>query len=48
MRQFFQMDVGSLPQKTLLESIELLATEVAPIIRAELPNRPAVQAATDH
>jgi len=41
-RQFFQMDVGNIPQRAVLESIELLATEVAPIVRAELPDPPAV------
>jgi alkanesulfonate monooxygenase SsuD/methylene tetrahydromethanopterin reductase-like flavin-dependent oxidoreductase (luciferase family) len=38
-RHIFQMDVGSIPQATVLESIELLATEVAPIVRAELGPR---------
>lgn len=36
MRQFFQMDLGSLPHKEYLKSIELLATEVAPRVRKAL------------
>ena len=36
MRQFFQMDVGHLPQKDFLRSIELLGTRVKPLVDAEL------------
>ena len=36
MRQFFQMDVGSVPQKTFLRAIELLGTRVKPLVDAEL------------
>jgi probable LLM family oxidoreductase len=36
MRQFFQMDVGQLPQKDFLRSIELLGTRVKPLVDAEL------------
>ena len=36
MRQFFQMDLGSVPQKTFLRSIELLGTRVKPLVDAEL------------
>lgn len=36
MRQFFQMDVGQLPQKEFLRSIELLGTRVKPLVDAEL------------
>ncbi len=35
-RQILQMDVGGMPQATLLNSIELLGTEVLPQIRKEL------------
>ena len=35
-RQIIQMDVGGMPQRTVLESIELLGTEVLPQIRTEL------------
>lgn len=35
-RHFFQMDVGQLPQKKFLRSIELLATEVKPRVEALL------------
>jgi hypothetical protein len=38
-RQILQMDVGGLPHATLLESIELLGTEVLPQIRNELERR---------
>lgn len=34
-RFMLQMSVGSIPQKKLLKSIELFATEVAPVIRKE-------------
>ena len=36
MRQFFQMDVGQMPQKDFLRSIELLGTKVKPLVDAEL------------
>jgi hypothetical protein len=36
MRQFFQMDVGHLPQKEFLHAIELLGTKVKPLVDAEL------------
>ncbi|MGO4740731.1 LLM class flavin-dependent oxidoreductase [Bosea sp. 2KB_26] len=39
MRQFFQMDVGHLPQKDFLRSIELLGTRVKPLVDAELGNK---------
>lgn len=35
-RQFFQMDVGQLPQMDFLRSIELLGTRVKPLVDAEL------------
>jgi alkanesulfonate monooxygenase SsuD/methylene tetrahydromethanopterin reductase-like flavin-dependent oxidoreductase (luciferase family) len=35
-RQIFQMDVGGMPHKTFLKSIELLGTKVLPSIREEL------------
>jgi probable LLM family oxidoreductase len=35
-RFLIQMSVGSIPQKKLLRSIELFATEVAPVIRKEI------------
>jgi len=35
-RQFFQMDVGQMPQKAFLRSIELLGTKVKPLVDAEL------------
>jgi hypothetical protein len=36
MRQFFQVDVGHLPQKEFLHSIELLGTKVKPLVDAKL------------
>lgn len=36
MRHFFQMDLGQLPQKDFLRSIELLGTKVKPLVDAEL------------
>jgi alkanesulfonate monooxygenase SsuD/methylene tetrahydromethanopterin reductase-like flavin-dependent oxidoreductase (luciferase family) len=39
-RQVFQMDLSSVPQKVVLESIELLGTEVLPLIQKELGQRP--------
>ncbi len=35
-RQIIQMDVGGMPQKTFLKSIELLGTKVLPKVRKEL------------
>jgi len=35
-RQFFQTDVGGLPQRDFLRSIELLGTKVKPLVDAEL------------
>ncbi|HEV7718115.1 MAG TPA: LLM class flavin-dependent oxidoreductase [Arsenicitalea sp.] len=35
-RQFFQMDVGQVPQKDFLHAIELLGTRVKPLVDAEL------------
>jgi alkanesulfonate monooxygenase SsuD/methylene tetrahydromethanopterin reductase-like flavin-dependent oxidoreductase (luciferase family) len=37
-RHFLQMDIGGMPHARVLESIELLGTEVAPLVRAELDN----------
>ena len=41
MRQFFQMDLGQLPQKQFLHAIELLGTRVKPLVDAELAAQPA-------
>ncbi|MCL6423133.1 LLM class flavin-dependent oxidoreductase [Brachybacterium sp. JHP9] len=38
-RQLFLMDHAGLPQKTVLEQIELLGTEVVPVLRRELDAR---------
>jgi alkanesulfonate monooxygenase SsuD/methylene tetrahydromethanopterin reductase-like flavin-dependent oxidoreductase (luciferase family) len=35
-RHFLQMDIGGMPHLEVLTSIELLGTEVAPRVRAEL------------
>jgi alkanesulfonate monooxygenase SsuD/methylene tetrahydromethanopterin reductase-like flavin-dependent oxidoreductase (luciferase family) len=35
-RQILQMDLGGIPHREVLRSIELLGTEVAPKVRAEL------------
>lgn len=43
MRQFFQMDVGQMPQKDFLRSIELLGTRVKPLVDAELGANNAVK-----
>ncbi|GHJ36928.1 LLM class flavin-dependent oxidoreductase [Streptomyces sp. TS71-3] len=37
-RQFLQMDIGGMPHRDVLSSIELLGTEVAPRVRGELGN----------
>ncbi|MCU1524435.1 MAG: luciferase, partial [Microbacteriaceae bacterium] len=42
MRHFLQMDFGTLPQRDFLRSIELLGTEVKPLVEAELGAEPAV------
>jgi alkanesulfonate monooxygenase SsuD/methylene tetrahydromethanopterin reductase-like flavin-dependent oxidoreductase (luciferase family) len=36
MRQFLQMDIGSLPHEAFLRGIELLGTRVKPMVDAEL------------
>jgi len=46
MRQFIQMDIGYLPQRHYLASIELLGTKVKPLIDAELGPEPADLRAT--
>ena len=38
-RHFFQMDIGGMPHTEVLKSIELLGTEVAPRVRAELADK---------
>jgi alkanesulfonate monooxygenase SsuD/methylene tetrahydromethanopterin reductase-like flavin-dependent oxidoreductase (luciferase family) len=38
-RQFLQMDIGGMPHRDVLASIELLGTEVAPRVRAKLNGR---------
>lgn len=40
-RQMFQMDLGHVPQKEFLRSIELLGTRVKPLVDAALPKEPA-------
>jgi probable LLM family oxidoreductase len=40
MRHFLQMDFGTLPQRDLLKSIELLGTKVKPLVEAELGAEP--------
>jgi alkanesulfonate monooxygenase SsuD/methylene tetrahydromethanopterin reductase-like flavin-dependent oxidoreductase (luciferase family) len=35
-RQFFQMDIGGMPHRDVLSSIELLGSKVAPLVRGEL------------
>jgi alkanesulfonate monooxygenase SsuD/methylene tetrahydromethanopterin reductase-like flavin-dependent oxidoreductase (luciferase family) len=40
MRHFLQMDIGGMPHKDVLSSIELLGTEVAPRVRAALHVHP--------
>lgn len=47
MRQFFQMDVGHLPQKEFLHAIELLGTRVKPLVDAELRVADRYQEAVD-
>jgi alkanesulfonate monooxygenase SsuD/methylene tetrahydromethanopterin reductase-like flavin-dependent oxidoreductase (luciferase family) len=38
-RQILQMDVGGMPQRDVLKGIELLGTEVLPLVRKELSDR---------
>lgn len=45
MRHFLQMDFGTLPQRDLLKSIELLGTRVKPLVEAELGAEPEIVAA---
>jgi hypothetical protein len=40
-----QLAIGDVPHREVLRAIELLGTEVAPIVRAELANRTASPAA---
>jgi probable LLM family oxidoreductase len=40
-RYLMQMSVGTMPHRSVLRSIELLGTEVAPIVRAEVARRGA-------
>jgi probable LLM family oxidoreductase len=40
-RYLMQMSVGTMPHRSVLRSIELLGTEVAPIVRAEVAQRGA-------
>jgi hypothetical protein len=47
MRQFFQMDIGHLPQKAFLHSIELLGTKVKPLVDAELRAADSLEEAVD-
>src|SRR5208283_2651755 len=47
MRQFFQMDLGHLPQKEFLHAIELLGTKVKPLVDAELRVADSYQEAVD-
>jgi probable LLM family oxidoreductase len=46
-RQFFQMDLGQLPQKDYLHAIELLGTRVKPLVDAELAAAPATPEAAN-
>ena len=41
-RHFFQMDLGQLPQKDFLSSIELLGTKVKPLVDAALAEQASV------
>lgn len=45
MRQFFQMDLGQLPQKQFLHAIELLGTRVKPLVDAALAGDKAKETA---
>ncbi|HET9111865.1 MAG TPA: LLM class flavin-dependent oxidoreductase [Ktedonobacterales bacterium] len=46
-RQIFQMDLGHVPQKEFLRSIELLGTRVKPLVDAALPKESAIPTLTD-
>lgn len=46
-RQIFQIDLGHLPQREFLRAIELLGTQVKPLIDAALPHEPANPAPAD-
>jgi alkanesulfonate monooxygenase SsuD/methylene tetrahydromethanopterin reductase-like flavin-dependent oxidoreductase (luciferase family) len=39
-----QIDLGGLPYRQVAQTIELLATEVAPVVRRETAKQPAVPA----
>jgi len=41
-RLLLQMDIGAVPHKELMRSIELLGTKVAPVVREEIQNRAPV------
>ncbi len=41
-RQMFLVDHGGLPEKTVLEQLDLLGEEVLPVLRKEVPQRAAV------
>lgn len=43
-RALIQIGFGGMPQNDVLEAIELLGTEVAPVVRREVAGRPAVAA----
>ena len=45
-RHFFQMDLGQLPQKDFLKSIELLGTKVKPLVDAALAGNAGAQLET--
>ncbi|PSS42941.1 5,10-methylene tetrahydromethanopterin reductase [Arthrobacter woluwensis] len=49
-RQLWVMDIGSMPVKYALEQVELLATEVVPVLRKEMADRrtPGVPDAPTH
>lgn len=47
MRQFFNMDLGSVPHREYLRSIELLGTRVKPLVDAELGAAEPVEAGQD-
>jgi alkanesulfonate monooxygenase SsuD/methylene tetrahydromethanopterin reductase-like flavin-dependent oxidoreductase (luciferase family) len=46
-RHFFQMDLGQLPQKEFLKSIELLGTKVKPLVDAALAGKAGTPGATE-
>ena len=49
-RQLWNVDLGGLPLETVLEQVELLGTEVVPVLRAEMAARraPGVPDAPTH